>query len=84
MKLPNGYGSVAKLTGNRRRTYMVRITTGFTDVLHTRYILYVLYMCSYRLRFTVRFPSAQATKQTPCLPVRLGRAYRLLLHGYTY
>ena len=31
MKLPNGYGSVAKLTGNRRRPYMVRITTGFTD-----------------------------------------------------
>ena len=50
MKLPNGYGSVAKLTGNRRRTYMVRITTGFTDVLHTRYILYVLYMCSYRFK----------------------------------
>lgn len=50
MKLPNGYGSVAKLTGNRRRPYMVRITTGFTDVLHTRYILYVLYMCSYRFK----------------------------------
>ena len=31
MKLPNGYGSVTKLTGNRRRPYMVRITTGFTD-----------------------------------------------------
>ena len=31
MKLPNGYGSVAKLTGNRRRPYMVRITIGFTD-----------------------------------------------------
>lgn len=31
MKLPNGYGSVTKLTGNRRRPYMVRITTGFTN-----------------------------------------------------
>lgn len=73
MKLPNGYGSVAKLTGNRRRPYMVRITTGFTDdgrqlmkilgklsalisshflhyLLHTCYILYVLYMCSYRFK----------------------------------
>lgn len=28
MKQPNGYGSVVKLTGNRRRPYMVRITTG--------------------------------------------------------
>lgn len=28
MKQPNGYGSVTKLTGNRRKPYMVRITTG--------------------------------------------------------
>lgn len=28
MKLPNGYGSVTKLSGNRRRPYMVRITDG--------------------------------------------------------
>lgn len=60
MKLPNGYGSVAKLTGNRRRPYMVRITTGKLSalisshflhyLLHTCYILYVLYMCSYRFK----------------------------------
>lgn len=31
MRLPNGYGSVVKLTGKRRRPYMVRITTGWTD-----------------------------------------------------
>ena len=31
MRLPNGYGSVIKLSGNRRRPYMVRITTGWTD-----------------------------------------------------
>lgn len=31
MKLPNGYGGITKLSGNRRRPYMVRITTGFTD-----------------------------------------------------
>ncbi len=29
MKLPNGYGSVTKLSGARRRPYMVRITTGY-------------------------------------------------------
>lgn len=29
MKLPNGYGSVKKLSGNRRRPYMVKITTGW-------------------------------------------------------
>lgn len=29
MKLPNGYGSVTKLSGTRRRPYMVRITTGY-------------------------------------------------------
>lgn len=28
MKQPNGYGSVTKLTGSRRKPYMVRITTG--------------------------------------------------------
>lgn len=28
MKNPNGYGSITKLTGNRRRPFMVRVTTG--------------------------------------------------------
>lgn len=28
MRLPNGYGSVTKLSGKRRKPYMVRITTG--------------------------------------------------------
>ncbi len=31
MKLPNGYGSVIKHKGNRRKPYQVRITVGFTD-----------------------------------------------------
>lgn len=31
MKLANGYGSITKLSGNRRRPWMVRITTGFDD-----------------------------------------------------
>lgn len=30
MKLPNGYGSVVKLSGNRRRPYAVRILTGYS------------------------------------------------------
>lgn len=30
MRLPNGYGSIVKLSGNRRNPYGVRITTGFT------------------------------------------------------
>ena len=29
MKLPNGYGSVKKLSGKRRKPYMARITTGW-------------------------------------------------------
>lgn len=29
MKNPNGYGSISKLSGKRRRPYMVRITTSF-------------------------------------------------------
>ncbi len=29
MRLPNGYGGVVKLTGNRRRPYAARITTGW-------------------------------------------------------
>jgi len=31
MRLPNGYGSVAKLSGNRRNPYVVRKTTGFDE-----------------------------------------------------
>ena len=29
MKLPNGYGSVVKLYGKRRKPYMVRKTVGY-------------------------------------------------------
>ncbi len=31
MKNPNGYGSVIKLSGNRRKPFAVRITNGWTD-----------------------------------------------------
>ena len=31
MKLPNGYGSVFKLSGNRRRPWAARVTTGWTE-----------------------------------------------------
>ena len=31
MKLPNGYGSVYKLSGNRRRPWIARKTTGWSD-----------------------------------------------------
>ena len=31
MRLPNGYGSVVKLSGNRRKPFMVRVTKGWTD-----------------------------------------------------
>ena len=30
MKLPNGYGGVIKLSGNRRKPYAARITVGWT------------------------------------------------------
>ena len=30
MKLPNGYGSVTKLSGNRRKPYLARVTLGWT------------------------------------------------------
>lgn len=30
MKNPNGYGSISKLSGNRRKPWIVRITTGFS------------------------------------------------------
>ena len=29
MRLPNGYGSISKLPGNRRNPWRVRITTGW-------------------------------------------------------
>lgn len=31
MRLPNGYGSITKLSGNRRNPYIVRITVGYDD-----------------------------------------------------
>lgn len=31
MRLPNGYGSVTKLSGNRRNPWVVRVTTEFTE-----------------------------------------------------
>lgn len=31
MKMPNGYGSIIKLSGKRRRPFAVRITAGYTD-----------------------------------------------------
>lgn len=38
MKNPNGYGSVVKLSGNRRRPYAVRKTVGFNEKGHPIYI----------------------------------------------
>ena len=31
MRLPNGFGGISKLSGNRRKPYAVRITIGWTD-----------------------------------------------------
>lgn len=31
MKLPNGYGSVSKLSGKRRKPWIVKVTKGWTD-----------------------------------------------------
>ena len=31
MKLPNGYGSIQKLSGNRRKPYIVRKTVGYDE-----------------------------------------------------
>ena len=31
MRNPNGYGSIFKLSGNRRKPFAVRITKGYTD-----------------------------------------------------
>lgn len=31
MRLPNGYGSITKLAGNRRKPYIVRLTAGYDD-----------------------------------------------------
>lgn len=37
MRLPNGYGSVVKLSGKRRRPFMVRKTVGYDDKAHPVY-----------------------------------------------
>ncbi len=39
MKNPNGYGSVVKLSGNRRKPYIVRKTTGWNEKGHPVYLI---------------------------------------------
>ena len=39
MKLPNGFGSVFKLSGNRRRPYVARKTIGWDDKKHPQYFV---------------------------------------------
>ena len=45
MRLPNGFGSVTKLSGNRRRPYAAKITTGYEfnpDTLKTKQVQKVI------------------------------------------
>ena len=37
LRLPNGYGSVVKLSGKRRKPYMVKKTVGWKDNAHPIY-----------------------------------------------
>lgn len=46
MKLPNGFGSVYKLSGNRRRPYVARKTVGFNDKNHPLYFVVGYYESS--------------------------------------
>lgn len=39
MRNPNGYGSISKLSGNRRKPFIVRKTTGFTEEGKTTYAI---------------------------------------------
>ncbi len=39
MRNPNGYGSVVKLSGNRRKPFVVRKTTGWNDKGHPIYLV---------------------------------------------
>ena len=36
MKLPNGYGSVYKLSGNRRKPWAARVTDGWVNDAKTK------------------------------------------------
>ncbi len=49
MRLPNGYGQVCKLAGNRRRPYMTRKTINYTDTGRALYHV-VGYMRRERMR----------------------------------
>lgn len=44
MRMPNGYGSIIKLKGNRRKPYQVRVTKGFTDEGKQKYMYLGYYM----------------------------------------
>jgi integrase len=39
MRNPNGYGSVVRLSGKRRKPYMVRKTKGFNEKGHPQYVI---------------------------------------------
>lgn len=47
MKRANGTGTIAKLSGNRRKPYAVKITTGWTESGHQKY-KYLSYHRTYR------------------------------------
>ena len=42
MRLPNGYGSIIKLKGKRRKPFQVRLTKGFTDERKTNIYVFRL------------------------------------------
>ena len=43
MRLPNGYGSITKLKGKRRKPYQVRLTKGFTDERKTNIYVFRIF-----------------------------------------
>ena len=47
MRRPNGSGTIAKLPGNRRKPYAVKITTGWTEK-GTQQYKYISYHKSYK------------------------------------
>ena len=75
MRLPNGYGGVVKLSGNRRRPYAARITTGWhiNDITGKRIQHYQILgyapTRSEALQILENFLSnAQAVKALPIFP----------------
>lgn len=74
MRLPNGYGQVCKLAGNRRRPYMVHKTVGYTHTGRALYHTIGYYVTKSEALTALALFNNAPTTPAPC--ITLGGIYK--------